>query len=167
MVPKRRLLNLRRRGNTQKKTYYINFTICSDLYNCILVILDHSLVSVWWYQRLCNTILTLKHVETWNKLTVKLKFCASSWLITEIIILRCTVSKTSKYSGDFLYLSLQTLTLCFWSNNPVYNIKNGVILFFYILLHSWINWTNLMSIYERFLLLNMFRMLLHSSLGWM
>ena len=37
-----------------------------------------------------------KHVEAWNKLTVKQKFCASSWLITEINILRCTVSKPSK-----------------------------------------------------------------------
>ena len=38
-----------------------------------------------------------KHVEAWNKLIVKQKFCASSWLITEINILRCTVSKTSKF----------------------------------------------------------------------
>ena len=30
-------------------------------------------------------------------------------------------------------------------------------------LTSWINWTNLMSLYESFLLLNVFRMLLHSS----
>ena len=30
----------------------------SYLHNCILVILDHSLLSVWWYQRLCNGILT-------------------------------------------------------------------------------------------------------------
>ena len=37
-----------------------------------------------------------KHVEAWNKLIVKQKFCASSWLIIEINILRCTVSKTSK-----------------------------------------------------------------------
>jgi len=36
-----------------------------------------------------------KHVEAWNKLTVKQTFCASSWLITEINILRCTISKTS------------------------------------------------------------------------
>ena len=37
-----------------------------------------------------------KHVETWNKLIVKQNFCAPSWLITEINILRCsTVSKTS------------------------------------------------------------------------
>ena len=37
-----------------------------------------------------------KHVEAWNKLVVKQKFCASSWLITKINILRCTVSKTQK-----------------------------------------------------------------------
>ena len=37
-----------------------------------------------------------KYAEAWNKLIVKQKFCASSWLITEINILRCTVSKTSK-----------------------------------------------------------------------
>ena len=37
-----------------------------------------------------------KHVEAWNNLIVKQKFWASSWLITEINTLRCTVSKTSK-----------------------------------------------------------------------
>ena len=38
-----------------------------------------------------------KHVEAWNyELIVKQKFCTSSWLNTEINILRCTVSKTSK-----------------------------------------------------------------------
>ena len=35
-----------------------------------------------------------KHVEAWNKLIVKQKFCASIWLITEINILRCMISKT-------------------------------------------------------------------------
>jgi len=44
-----------------------------------------------------------KHVEAWNKPTVKQKFCASSWLITEINILRCTVSKTSKYTDTVVY----------------------------------------------------------------
>jgi hypothetical protein len=38
-----------------------------------------------------------KHVEARNKLIVKQKCCASSWLITEINILRYTVSKTSKF----------------------------------------------------------------------
>jgi len=38
-----------------------------------------------------------KYVETWNKLILKQNFCASSCLISEINILRCTVSKTSKF----------------------------------------------------------------------
>ena len=38
-----------------------------------------------------------KHVEAWNKIIVKQKFCASSWLITEIDILIYTVSKTPKF----------------------------------------------------------------------
>ena len=37
-----------------------------------------------------------KHVEAWNKLILKQKFCVPTWLITEINILRCRVSKTSK-----------------------------------------------------------------------
>jgi len=45
-----------------------------------------------------------KHVEAWNKLTVKQTYCASSWLITEINILRCTVSKTSKHCYTFRHL---------------------------------------------------------------
>ena len=47
--------------------------------------------------------LCLKHVEAWNKLIVKQKFCASCWLITEINILRCTVSKTSKFPDFVTY----------------------------------------------------------------
>ena len=35
-----------------------------------------------------------KHIEACNKRIVKQKFCASSWLNSEINILRCTVSKT-------------------------------------------------------------------------
>jgi len=38
-----------------------------------------------------------KHVEAWNKNLLWNKFCASSWLKTEINILRCTVNKTSKH----------------------------------------------------------------------
>ena len=41
--------------------------------------------------------------ESWNKLIVKQKFCAS-WLITEINILRCTVSKRSKNRCHLLLL---------------------------------------------------------------
>jgi len=39
----------------------------------------------------------LKHVRARNQLIVK-KFCASSLLITKINILRCMVSKISKFS---------------------------------------------------------------------
>jgi len=48
-----------------------------------------------------------KHVEAWNKVIVKQKFCASSCLITEINILRCTVSKTSKHKH--MFRSLMTI----------------------------------------------------------
>jgi len=51
---------------------------------------------VWWYQRLCNTILTswwwahvLETCRAWNKLIVKEKICASSCLITEINEMWC------------------------------------------------------------------------------
>jgi len=45
-----------------------------------------------------------KHIEAWNKLIVKQKFCSSSWLITEINVLRCTVGKTSKKSNNMSLL---------------------------------------------------------------
>ena len=47
------------------------------------------LTSWWWAQ--CS-----KHVEVYNKSYYKTRICAFSWLITKIIM-RCTVSKTSKY----------------------------------------------------------------------
>ena len=52
-----------------------------------------------------------------------------------------------------------------WTRNGTYNF---LVSFVYWTVHhliSWINWTSLMSLYESFLLLNMFRMLLHSSSG--
>jgi len=60
-----------------------------------------------------------KPVEAWNKLSVKQKFCASNWLITEINILRCTVSKTSKYIVVLLTaitqpINVEILQLCSW-----------------------------------------------------
>jgi len=33
--------------------------------------------------------------------------CASSWLITEINIMRCTVSKMSKNAGQYVHISCQ------------------------------------------------------------
>jgi len=55
---------------------------------------ERGLVMQFWPpddEHMCS-----KHVEAWNKLIVKQTFCASIWLITEINILRCTVSKRSK-----------------------------------------------------------------------
>ena len=43
------------------------------------------------FEHMCS-----KHVESWNKLIVKQKFCASSCLITEINILRCRLAKRQK-----------------------------------------------------------------------
>ena len=53
-----------------------------------------------------------KHVETWNKLILKQKFCAPSWLITEKIILRCTVSETSKFSELIRYVNFGAVAAC-------------------------------------------------------
>ena len=52
-----------------------------------------------------------KHVEAWNKRIVKQKCCASSWLITEINILRCTVSKTSKKKSNLMLVPLPSLSV--------------------------------------------------------
>jgi len=43
-----------------------------------------------------------KHVEAWNKLTVKQKYCASSWLITEIKALTNQFQVTPKLMLDAL-----------------------------------------------------------------
>jgi len=64
---------------------------CDDTRDCVMQ---------FW--PLDDELMCSKHVEAWNKLIVKRKFCASSWLITEINILSCTVSKTSK--SVILYL---------------------------------------------------------------
>jgi len=56
---------------------------------CFTVSLFHASTC---FEHMCS-----KHVEACNKLIVNQKFCASSWLITEINILRCMVSKTSKF----------------------------------------------------------------------
>jgi len=59
---------------------------CYDTRGCVIQ---------FWYpddKHVCS-----KHVEAWNKTHCKTNFCASSCLNTEINILRCTVSKTSKF----------------------------------------------------------------------
>ena len=62
---------------------------------CFTISLFHASTC---FEHICS-----KHVEAWNKCIVKQKFCVSSWLITEINILRCTVSKTSKWEWHVGY----------------------------------------------------------------
>ena len=102
---------------------YISSTMCSSLggQNCITQPPDD--------EHMCS-----KHVEAWNKLTVKQDFCASSWLITEINILRCTVSKTSKNvvvpyvkTLDILYIPLPSnkVVLHKYIRSTLVNEHNG------------------------------------------
>ena len=68
-----------------------------------------------------------------------------------------------------IYSSVKTLkTTIIWKTTNMKTWKLTNVSYVYWTVHhltSWINWTNLMSLYESFLLLNMFRMLLHSSSG--
>jgi hypothetical protein len=87
-----------------------------------------------------------KHVEAWNKLTVKQKFCASSWLITEINIPRCTVRKTSKFVMQNKYTNnyvvwyvgcMYTVTPCseVWLGWKKYSKYSGKLTFFFHRFH--------------------------------
>ena len=79
---------------------------CDDTRGCVIQFWPHD-----------DEHMSSKHVEAWNKLIAKQKFCASSWLITEINILRCTVSKTSKFPVLFrLRTNIINVSKCFvWS----------------------------------------------------
>jgi len=64
---------------------------------CFTISLFHASTC---FQHTCS-----KHVEAWNKLIVKQKFCASSWLITEIktnerLILYLILSNKHSMLGD-------------------------------------------------------------------
>jgi len=70
-------------GQSGHSLWYHHTYSCDDTRGCVIQ---------FWSpddEYICS-----KHVEAWNKLIVKQKFCALNWLITEINILRCTVSKT-------------------------------------------------------------------------
>ena len=72
-----------------------------------------------------NEHMCSKHVKAWNKLIVKQKCCASSWLITEINMLRCTVSKTSK--KKLIGVELATYNKKDWQSTNNNIKKNNVI----------------------------------------
>jgi len=67
-----------------------------------------------------------------------------------------------------LWRSKRCILYTYSTNIGTEYIKHGIHSYVYWTVHhltSWINWTNLSSLYGSFLLLNMFRMLLHSSSG--
>jgi len=87
--------------------WYHHSYSCDDTRDCVMQFWPHD------DEHMCS-----KHVEAWNKLIVKQTFCASSWLITEKIILRCTVSKTSKnvccyYFSLVMWGSIRTVKLLY------------------------------------------------------
>ena len=90
---------------------------CDDTRGCVMQFwpTDH--------EHMCS-----KHVEAWNKLTAKQKFFASNWLITEINILRCTVSKTSKlflcFISQVMILLLSYLTTRSYWNVSIYPVNH-------------------------------------------
>ena len=80
---------------------------CDDTRGCVMQ---------FWHpddEHMCS-----KHVEAWNKLIVKQKFCASSWLITEVNRLRCTVSKTSNFIMFIIVLGQHVSILIESSSGP-------------------------------------------------
>ena len=82
------IANLRQQWHNSK-CVFISVINQLDAQNfCFTISLFHASTC---FKHMCS-----KHVQAWNKLIVKQKFCASSWLITEINIQRCTVGKTSK-----------------------------------------------------------------------
>jgi hypothetical protein len=66
-----------------------------------------------------------KHVEVWNKLNLKQKFCASNWLSTEINILRCTVSKTSKFAPTCFGLGQSSGSLNYNIAKVIFRLRFG------------------------------------------
>ena len=64
---------------------------CDDTKGCVMQFWPPD------YEHMCS-----KHVEAWNKLTVKQKFCASSWLITEINILGVFVALLFQHAMRYI-----------------------------------------------------------------
>jgi len=79
-----------------------NFCFTISLFHASICFEDHLLIirrSKLYYT--ASGIITPIGGRLVHLLTVKQKFCVTSWLITEINILRCKVSKTSKKSSLF------------------------------------------------------------------
>ena len=95
------------------------------------VLFNAILTSSWW----AHVLETCRDMK-WNLLWKK--FCASSWLITEINILRCTASKTSKMP---LYFSLTTFCHYFpwiWTDTGYVIWYNHTLMHFKVILCSFL-----------------------------
>jgi len=69
-------------------TWYHHTYRCDDVIGCVMQ---------FWSpddEHMCS-----KHVEAWNKLIVKQKFCASNWLITEINYQLLYINSTPPVDG--------------------------------------------------------------------
>ena len=80
---------------------YVNFENILWLKQLILRVKENKIVPVFISvinqldaQNFCFTISLLHACTCFEHVCSKQKFCASSWLITEINVLRCTVSNT-------------------------------------------------------------------------
>ena len=108
---------------------HVSSTMCSSSggQNCIIqpLVSSHSLVSVWWYQRLYNTIFDLltmrtwcsKHVQAWNKPTVKQILCIKLVIYQD----KYTVNEF-KYSTQWnLRSSFKVIPQLSYDNDPQAN----------------------------------------------
>ena len=96
-----------------KFLYFISVINQLDAQHFCFTISFISCLYILFHASTCFEHMCSKHVEAWSKLIVKQKFCASIWVITEINILRCTVSKTSNnYILYVIYFVHYLLSAC-------------------------------------------------------
>ena len=76
-----------KRNNTNDFFFYVLLTVHLSIFISVINQLDAQnfcfTISLF-HASTCFEHMCSKHVEAWNKLIVKQKFCASSWLITEL-----------------------------------------------------------------------------------
>ena len=100
--------------------WYRHIYRCDDTRGCVML---------FWPaddEHMCS-----KHVEAWNKLIVKQKFCASCWLITEInreLYIVLNTVNLKKYRVHFIFYSTTCVThrkksFISWVNNVMVSLK--------------------------------------------
>ena len=126
----------------------------------------------------------LKHVEAWNKLIVKQKFCASSWLVTEIkknchsSLIHMELLQISYYLNQ-LYVNptlIHVKAVLYWKTQIHFTASNQISPRIHLRKSCWItNEDNLTTVHQDatvFSLLHfcrqlyMFRMLTRTIRSW-